>query len=69
MEDENYICQKWFEDIISELNTGKYNTVVFDVRYNPGGYGSMEFMINNEFWRYKSEFDKYNLAILNRKEC
>ena len=64
MEDENYICQKWFEDIISELNTGKYNTVVFDVRYNPGGYGSMEFMINNEFWRYKSEFDKYNLALV-----
>ena len=64
MEDESYTCQKWFADIISELQTGKYNTVVFDLRYNPGGYGTMEFMINNEFWRYKSEFDKYNLVLI-----
>ena len=63
-EDESYICQKWFADIISELQTGKYNTVVFDLRYNPGGYATMEFMINNEMWRYKSEFDKYNLVMI-----
>ncbi|BDC93991.1 hypothetical protein [Treponema bryantii] len=64
LEDESYTCQKWFADIISELQTGKYNTVVFDLRYNPGGYATMEFMINNELWRYKSEFDKYNLAMI-----
>lgn len=63
-EDESYICQKWFSDIISELQTGKYKTVVFDLRYNPGGFGSMEFMINNELWKYKSEFDKYNLVMI-----
>ena len=63
-EDESYTCQKWFADIISELQTGKYNTLVFDLRYNPGGYGTMEYMINNELWRNKAEFDKYNLAII-----
>lgn len=62
--DDNYSCQQWFSDIISELNTGKYNTIVFDVRYNPGGYMSLEWMINNELWKNKSEFDKYNLALV-----
>ena len=64
LEDESYTCRKWFADIISELQTGKYNTLVFDLRYNPGGYGTMEYMINNELWRNKTEFDKYNLAII-----
>jgi len=63
-EDENYICQKWFADILSEMNTGKYNNIVFDVRYNPGGYSSMQYMINNELWRNKSEFDKFNIALV-----
>ena len=62
--DDNYSCQQWFADIVSELNTGKYNTIVFDVRYNPGGYMSIEWMINNELWKNKSEFDKYNLALV-----
>ena len=53
--DESYKVQDWFSDIISELNTGKYNTLVFDLRYNPGGDGAFEMALNNELWKYKSE--------------
>jgi hypothetical protein len=63
-EDESYSVQNWFSDIISELNTGKYKTVVFDLRYNPGGDGAFELALNNELWKCKSELDKYNLAIV-----
>lgn len=62
--DESYKLQDWFSDIISELNTGKYNTLVFDLRYNPGGDGAFEMALNNELWKNKSELDKYNLAIV-----
>ena len=62
--DESYKVQDWFSDIISELNTGKYNTLVFDLRYNPGGDGAFEMALNNELWKNKSELDKYNLAIV-----
>ncbi len=63
-EDESYSVQNWFSDIISELNTGQYKTVVFDLRYNPGGDGAFELALNNELWKYKSELDKYNLALV-----
>ena len=62
--DEEYTVQNWFSDIISELNTGKFNTLVFDLRYNPGGDSAFELALNNELWKYKTELDKYNLAIV-----
>ena len=62
--DESYTVQKWFSDIISELKTGNYNTLVFDLRYNQGGDGAFEMALNNELWKNKAELDKYNLALV-----
>ena len=64
LEDPAYTIQNWFSDIASELKTGRYNTVVFDLRYNQGGQMSTQIAIDNELWKYKSEFDKCNLAIV-----
>ena len=64
LEDPAYTIQNWFSDIASELKTGRYNTVVFDLRYNQGGQMSTQIVIDNELWKYKSEFDKCNLAIV-----
>ena len=60
MEREDYPVSEWFEDIIKELDKGSYDTLVFDLRYNPGGtmftYGLPE--------KYKDVLDKYNIALV-----
>ncbi len=57
---EDYPADVWFADIIKELNSGLYDTLVFDLRYNRGGY--------NLTWgfpeKYKDELNKYNIALV-----
>ena len=62
--DEAYKVEEWFSDIAAELKTGNFDTVVFDLRYNPGGDGRFEMALGNELWNYKSELEKYNLALV-----
>ena len=57
---EDYQPDIWFSDIIKELNSGLYDTLVFDLRYNHGGqqitWGFPE--------KYKDELNKYNIALI-----
>ncbi len=60
LEREDYPASEWFADIVKELDNGSYDTLVFDLRYNPGGtmftYGLPE--------KYKDVLDKYNIALV-----
>ena len=60
LEREDYPASEWFADIVKELDNGSYDTLVFDLRYNPGGnmftYGLPE--------KYKDELSKYNIALV-----
>lgn len=58
---EDYSVKDWLNDIEKELKTGAYNTIVFDLRYNPGG---MFMMLENFMYNHKSEFEKYNMALV-----
>ena len=57
---EDYPPDVWFSEIITELNSGLYDTLVFDLRYNHGGYqltwGFPE--------KYRDELNKYNIALI-----
>ena len=57
---EDYAPDVWFSDIITELNSGLYDTLVFDLRYNRGGtqitWGFPE--------KYRDELNKYNIALI-----
>ncbi|MCR4954991.1 MAG: hypothetical protein K6A43_13060 [Treponema sp.] len=57
---DDYPADVWFSDIIKELDSGLYDTLVFDLRYNHGGYqltwGFPE--------KYRDELNKYNIALV-----
>lgn len=57
---EDYQPDVWFSDIIKELNSALYDTLVFDLRYNRGGqqitWGFPE--------KYQDELNKYNIALI-----
>lgn len=57
---EDYPADVWFSDIAKELNSGLYDTLVFDLRYNRGGY--------NLTWgfpeKYQDELNKVNIALV-----
>lgn len=57
---EDYPADVWFSDIVKELNSGLYDTLVFDLRYNRGGYqltwGFPE--------KYSEELNKCNIALV-----
>ncbi len=57
---EDYAPDIWFSDIIKELDTGLYDTLVFDLRYNRGGqlltWGFPE--------KYRDELNKYNIVLI-----
>lgn len=60
IEMEDYPASEWFSDIIKELDTGLYDTVVFDLRYNTGGNSfTYEFLE-----KYKEEWKKYHIALI-----
>ncbi|MBP5451450.1 MAG: hypothetical protein J6Y16_04350 [Treponema sp.] len=60
LEREDYPASEWFADIVKELDNGSYDTLVFDLRYNPGGtmftFGLPE--------KYKDVLEKYNIALV-----
>ena len=57
---EDYAPDIWFSDIIKELDSGLYDTLVFDLRYNRGGY-----LLTAGFpEKYRDELNKYNIALI-----
>ena len=61
-EDNKYPVNEWIADLVNELKSGAYDTVVFDLRYNPGG--NIELKLNHCLYNNKEELEKYNLAII-----
>lgn len=58
---EDYPVSAFFEDIVKEFNTGAYNTIVFDLRNNSGGY---RYLMESELWKNKDALEKYNIALV-----
>lgn len=58
---EDYKVNDFFADMVKELQTQKYDTIVFDLRYNPGGEA---LMMENSLYRHKEELEKYNIAMI-----
>ncbi len=56
-------ANSWFNDILNELNTGTYTTIVFDLRYNGGGNYNQMFY-RNVFETNKKIFEKHNIAVI-----
>ena len=59
-----YSLTTWFSQLMTELNSGSYDTVVFDLRYNGGGTIASEITLNHLLYKNKEELEKYNLAII-----
>ncbi len=59
-----YTMADLFSDLLGELRTGLYDTVVFDVRRNSGGDMYLRRKILYEFRCCKDELEKYNIAIV-----
>ena len=64
MDNVDYSLKNWISDMLNELKSGKYDTVVFDLRYNPGGAVATQTDLNYLLYKNKEELDKYNLAIV-----
>jgi hypothetical protein len=64
MTQSNNTFQVCLDTMMKELNKHDYDTVVFDLRYNGGGslFGTLTF--NHMLFNYKSELEKYNLALV-----
>ena len=59
-----YPVTELFSDIKKELQTGLYDTVVFDIRYNGGGMPRETIMFRHLFYNNRDEFQKCNLAVV-----
>ncbi len=59
-----YPITELFSDIKKELQTGLYDTVVFDIRYNGGGMPREAIVFRHLFYDNREEFNKCNLAIV-----
>lgn len=64
--DENteYRINDLFTDILHELKTHTYDTIVFDLRSNSGGNLYLMYIIGNELYSNKEELQKYNIALV-----
>lgn len=60
----DYSITTWFSQLMSELKSGWYDTVVFDLRYNGGGTVASQITLNHLLYKNKDELEKYNLAII-----
>lgn len=58
---ENYA--ETFDQLIKQLESGNYNTVVFDMRYNPGG-DNTQYMFESLVYKNKEILQKHNLAVV-----
>ena len=63
-DDVDYSITTWFSQLMSELKSGWYDTVVFDLRYNGGGTVASQITLNHLLYKNKEELEKYNLAII-----
>ena len=59
-----YPITELFSDMKKELQTGLYDTVVFDIRYNGGGMPREAIVFRHLFYDNREEFNKCNLAIV-----
>lgn len=62
--DPDYLVTVFFNDLLTELGSDSYDTVVFDLRYNGGGMGDFEILLSHLLYDNKAEFEKYNLALI-----
>jgi hypothetical protein len=60
----NNTYQDCLDTMMKELNHNDYDTIVFDLRYNGGGSGLGTVGFNHMLFTYKSELEKYNLALV-----
>jgi len=62
-ETAEYTLSEWLDDILKELRSYTYKTIVFDLRYNPGG--QFDQMLYQRFFNTnKEELEKYNIAVV-----
>ena len=59
-----YPVTELFSDIKKELQTGLYDTIVFDIRYNGGGMPRETIMFRHLFYNDREDFQKCNLAVV-----
>ena len=60
---KEYSLTTWLNDILKELRSYRYSTIVFDLRHNPGG--KFDQMLYQRFFNTnKEELEKYNIAIV-----
>jgi hypothetical protein len=64
MSQANNTYQNCLDTMMKELSLGDYDTVVFDLRYNSGGSSLGTIGFNYMLFNYKSELEKYNLALV-----
>ena len=57
---EDYPAEDWFSNIVKELKSGLYDTLVFDLRYNGGGWQLTQGLPE----KYKVELNKYNVVLV-----
>ncbi len=57
---EGYTPADWFSDILKELDSGLYSTIVFDLRYNRGGFDLTSGLLEQN----KARLSKYNIALV-----
>ena len=60
----DYLPKDLFEDLMKEIDSDLYKTIVFDLRYNGGGSPEIVFMLSHLLYDNKAAFEKYNLAAI-----
>ena len=59
-----YPATDLISDLMKELETGAYDTVVFDIRLNGGGEQFITNLFRHKLFDNKEELEKYNIAIV-----
>lgn len=60
----DYPVTALISDLLKELETGAYDTVVFDIRLNGGGEQPVTYIFRHQLYDHKEELSKYNMAIV-----
>nr|MBR6341771.1 hypothetical protein [Treponema sp.] len=60
----DYPVTALISDLMKELETGSYDTVVFDIRLNSGGEQPVTNIFRHQLYDHKEELAKYNMAIV-----
>ena len=59
-----YLASDLISDLMKELESGAYDTVVFDIRLNGGGEQFITNLFRHKLYDNKEELEKYNIAIV-----